>query len=187
MNVGQVIDTNHGQVYVMDRPNSRFVQIMFLEPPYSVRTVQIANLKTGSVANRPDRPKAVKRKGRSKRYAAFQEDGTTSPEYSIWARIKRRCRSGSVMCTEWRDFQVFAKWYHAQPRPETNEFRWIFTHQLLDPDNRFYAPETCHVAPEPLVRTLIRSSNPNVIRQSIEHHRKWIPAELYQRLIENNR
>lgn len=178
---GQIVHTNNGPVCVLEKLNSRFVKIIFLEPPCSISTVQIGNLLRGAVANRPNNPTVLKT---VKCKHSKTVNGQLTPVYSLWNRIRRECRQGAEMRSEWRNFDTFADWYHAQPCPKTDEFRWTFTHRLFDHDNDWYSHETCHVLPEPLVRTVLRSSNPETIRRSAEHHKRWIPADLYQRIID---
>lgn len=171
---GQIVQTSNGPVTVMEKINSRFVTVIFHEPPYSTATVQIGNLLKGSVANRPNNPPNVKRKVKH----GYERSG---PVYAVWSRIRQECRKGGELCPEWKDFQTFAEWYFRQIK-ETDDFRWVFTNRIPDRNNTWYAPETCNVMPEPLVRT-IYAGKPDGIRQSIEHHKRWISTELYNTLI----
>jgi len=178
---GHIILTNAGPVCVIEKLNSRYTKIIFLEPPYSISTVQNSNLLRGMVANRSNSP--VCKKPAEKKHPKTI-DGQATPVYSLWHRIKSDCRRGAEMFSDWRDFDTFADWCHAQPQPETDQFRWIFTHQFFDLENDWYAPETCHILPEPLVRTVLRSSNPATIRRSVEHHKRWILPDLYDRMLQ---
>ncbi|MGL5689410.1 MAG: hypothetical protein ACRDD8_01210 [Bacteroidales bacterium] len=78
--------------------------------------------------------------------------GTTTKEYRAWSGMIRRCFDYENMnkrnmvyedcsiCEEWRNFQVFAKWY--------NENIWCGEKLQVDKDilfkhNKLYSPETC--------------------------------------------
>lgn len=90
---------------------------------------------------------------------------TTTSIYRAWSGMIRRCfdyenmnkrnmvYENCVICEEWRNFQVFAKWY------EEN----IWTEELLQVDkdilikgNKIYSPETCILATSKINKLFVK-------------------------------
>jgi len=81
-----------------------------------------------------------------------------SEEYKVWRGMIARCYDpktqkiqptyiGTIVCKEWHNFQVFAKWYHTQYKEKS----WQLDKDLLsDKENKKYSPQTCIVIPREL-------------------------------------
>lgn len=87
-------------------------------------------------------------------YRAFCK-GRSTREYTLWTHMLERCYDGTEpsyadvsVCTEWHNFQTFAKWCNEQPEFRFKD-RWA-----LDKDISFfktgvaiYSPNTCFFVP----------------------------------------
>lgn len=174
---GQIIQTNNGPVTVMEKVSSRHAVIIFHEPPYTTKTVQITALIAGTVANRPSRPV-----GRHRKYPTL-ENGVATPAYSVWMRMKSEVRKGATIHPGWLNFQTFAEWYYERAIP-TDEFKWMFTHKLFNLRNDRFIPKYCDVLPGPLARIVLnRHSKLENRQKSAEYYKRWISPELYEKLM----
>jgi hypothetical protein len=81
-----------------------------------------------------------------------------STVYSKWNSMIERCYSNKVqknqpsykgcsVCTEWHNFQVFAKWFEENYDPEIMD-GWHLDKDILIKGNKIYSPETCCFVPD---------------------------------------
>lgn len=167
--IGQIVQTNNGPVTIMEKHAGQMVTVIFHEPPYSTSIVHTSNLLKGYVANKPNKP--------------TMHTKTKSTAYSIWQRMRSMRPARYTICNEWTDFAVFSEWYSDQIKPGA-DFKWIFSHKLFDPANRYYGPETCHVVPSPLAKAiLIGKGNSLGVLQSADYYRDWISHKLYKKIV----
>ena len=84
------------------------------------------------------------------------EGNVTTPSYSVWFDMIRRCYSKDfhkerphhkdcTVCEEWLDFQNFAEWYKSQPFTGRGT---QLDKDILVKGNTIYSPETCIVVPK---------------------------------------
>lgn len=153
--VGRVFPTNSGgDLVVIGYVNSKDVIVKFLDehgyivsrPMDKIREGSIKNLYTPSV-----RGVGYIGDGEYRTYDGNKE----SVAYIAWTGALRRCYDSSYheayptyigchMCDEWKNFQVFAKWY------TEHEFYGAGYHldkDLLLEGNKIYSPDACTLIP----------------------------------------
>ena len=85
-------------------------------------------------------------------------EGKQTKEYVSWICMLRRCYSkdalnrnntyiNSAVCTEWHNFQNFAKWFEENWKPWMDS-SWHLDKDLLIKGNKIYSPETCCFIPQ---------------------------------------
>jgi len=86
--------------------------------------------------------------------------------YSSWDNMFSRCYSilldenyptykGCSVVKEWHNFQVFAKWFEENFKPEFMS-KWHLDKDLLVRGNKIYGPETCCFLPQELNKLLTK-------------------------------
>lgn len=91
------------------------------------------------------------------KYYSRDKEGMTY-EYSVWKTMLRRCESNKnysdcVVCDEWQNFQVFAKWLRNN---RFYGFGYDLDKDILSKNNKVYSPETCCLVPRE-INLLFRS------------------------------
>lgn len=90
-------------------------------------------------------------------YTPFK-DGKRSVQYQCWIDMIKRVYSGRThynryenctVCTEWFNFQNFAKWYDENYYTIKDE-RMELDKDILYKNNRIYSPDTCIFVPRPI-------------------------------------
>lgn len=85
-------------------------------------------------------------------------NGKTLKVYQVWNSMKHRCYNAKYheryptyadcsMCEDWKDFQVFAKWFYDNYYEIPNE-KMCLDKDLLVKGNTVYSPETCVFIPQ---------------------------------------
>ena len=153
--VGQVFKTNNGgDLVVIKYVNSKDVTVKFLDEHGCIVRHSMDKIRGGSIKN-PYTP--------SVRGVGYIGDGEYRPyngnkkslAYVAWTGALRRCYDssyheeyptyiGCYVCDEWKNFQVFAKWY--------TEHMFYGAGYHLDKDlliegNKIYSPDACTLVP----------------------------------------
>ena len=146
MDKGEVYSTNnYGELVVLKYIDSKNVLVRFLQTGYE--TIASAyNIRSGSNIRDRLMPKVCG--------IGFSGEGEYSgikdkAAYKCWESMLYRCYDvitlkasanyeGCTVCTEWHNFQTFAKWY----------YKFFKTGYQLDKDklvrgNKLYSPKTC--------------------------------------------
>jgi len=90
--------------------------------------------------------------------------------YSTNNLNKNRCYKDVTVCTQWLNFQEFAKWYDTKYK----EDGWQLDKDLLsDPNNKVYSPTTCVLIPKVLNSFLINSTDEYAGIDFNKQTRKW--------------
>jgi hypothetical protein len=138
---------NHGCIEVIEYVKSSFVRIKFLNTHYET-TVSAGHIRDGKIRN-----KLLPNVYGVGYLGEGQYKGAKALEaYNCWARMIRRCYSdlslkkypsykGCTVCSDWHDFQIFAKWFYDNHPKDGKPYE-------LDKDikfkgNRVYSPNTC--------------------------------------------
>ena len=96
-------------------------------------------------------------------------EGKQTKEYVSWICMLRRCYSkdalnrnntyiNSAVCTEWHNFQNFAKWFTENYNPETMQ-GWHLDKDILIKGNKVYSPDTCCFVPQDVNKIFTKSNN----------------------------
>ena len=94
----------------------------------------------------------------SKGYYKVKVKGKATTAYITWRNMLQRCYDskyhidsptyiGCTVCSEWLDFQVFAKWYSDNYYKLPNEKTHLDKDMLIR-GNKIYSPETCLFIPQ---------------------------------------
>ena len=94
-----------------------------------------------------------------------------TPEYIAWKHMLERCYDekcqeknptykGTMVCSEWHNFQNFAKWYH-ENYPKIKGVKFDLDKDLLQEnvEDKLYSPETCTFLPHN-VNAFLANKNP---------------------------
>lgn len=95
-------------------------------------------------------------------------NGKTTPEYSTWHSMLRRCYSkkfidlnrtyiGCEVCDEWLNFQNFAKWFESNYN--YNNLKYELDKDLLYKNNKIYSPNTCCFIPKEINALFTKRQN----------------------------
>ena len=134
------------------------VDIYFPEYSYLLKNAQYGNFKAGTLkCPYEPRTQGVGYIGVGE-YSSYDEHGEPTKAYGIWSGILQRCygnaqRSkkyntyeGCTVCTEWHNFQNFAKWYE-ENYYEVEGQQMCVDKDLLYQGNKVYSPLTCVIVP----------------------------------------
>lgn len=155
--VGTIYTTNEGyKIEVIKKLEKRRRRVRF-ESGYEV-SVDASGIFRGSVAN-PYHPSVYGvgylGVGRYKSRVRKKE----VQEYRIWSCMIQRCYDkkqykrcpsykGAVVCSEWHNFQNFAKWYE-ENHPKIEGIKFELDKDLLqgEKEEKLYSPKTCVFLP----------------------------------------
>ena len=87
--------------------------------------------------------------------------------YEMWRGMLRRCYKPSsekdklnykncIVCEQWHNFQIFAKWYYENIYDFHNE-KMDLDKDLLVKNNKIYSPQTCLILPHSINSLLCKS------------------------------
>lgn len=128
------------------------VDIYFPEYSYLLKNAQYGNFKAGTLKC-PYEPRlqGIGYVGVGK-YLAYDDQSEPTKAYRVWSSILHRCYGNQkyyencTVCTEWHNFQNFAKWYE-ENYYEVEGQQMCVDKDLLYRGNKVYSPLTCVIAP----------------------------------------
>ena len=147
---------SYGDFKVLKYNNTFNVEIEFLTTGYKT-SVQLSNVKSGSVRD-PYYPivYGVGYMGEGPYKSRPVQNGPQSRCYKIWKEMLGRCycnstssfinygACGVVVCSEWHNFQNYAKWYYKNCINES----YCVDKDFLGKGLKIYSPTTCCFIPE---------------------------------------
>lgn len=124
------------------------------------------------------------------KFICRDDQGTMSPEYSVWANMIKRCYTKydsedqhnplyehTKVCDEWHNYQVFAEWYtsNIQKFLDKGEIPKIDKDLLSDNfRGTLYSPETCVILPNVINCALIQKRTTNTIHNGVHLHKSGL-------------
>ena len=119
-----------------------------------------------------------------------QIKGKNTSEYNTWKHMLERCcdnkyqekkptYKGTTICSEWHNFQNFAKWYE-ENFPKIEGIKFSLDKDLLqeDVENKIYSPTTCVFLPQSVNSFLTNKHSDNTSSYTgVSWHRigkKWV-------------
>lgn len=106
-------------------------------------------------------------------------NGKQTESYRKWFNVLNRCYSekyllkfptynGCSVCDEWKNFQIFAKWFDKNNIPEFD-----LDKDLLMKNNKIYSPQTCCFLPKEINSLLLtRKKVRGVLYIGVTYHKK---------------
>lgn len=150
---GSIHESNRfGRYSIVNYSNANDVEVMFLETGFTRKT-STKSIKLGTVKDLM-KPYLCNVGFIGSGEFKSKYNGKESKPYTVWRGMIRRCYDesasgykyygaiGVYVCSEWHNFQNFAKWY-------TENYKDIYKRYELDKDkkselgNKYYSPETC--------------------------------------------
>lgn len=180
--LGKEFETLCGRCFIIDYREAKDVTVMFYEPVY-VTKCRLSHLKDGLVYN-PLKPCLYG--------VGFTGIGGYSAKndkraYSIWSTMLKRsydvvfqeCKPTYVevsVCSEWLNFQNFAKWYYKNSFStyvDSSDRSYHLDKDLLLKGNKVYSPETCCFIPQELNKlTLNRGKVRGMLPVGVTHFKR---------------
>lgn len=166
--VGEVFIGSYNQkASVIENFNDLNNTIQF-EDGTIIYNIRYGNLCKGSFRN-PNNPeiRGVGYRGIGKHKTSI--DGKHTQAYRTFTKMIERCYSESdgannktyqdvIVCEEWCNFQIFAKWF------DNNYVEgWCLDKDVLVKDNRLYSPKTCCFVPMEINMLFIRHTKSRTI------------------------
>lgn len=179
--VGKIFPTNNGgDCVVVEYINYRNVVVEFMdEHRFRVKTTATAILE-GAVRNNFTRSVSgvgYLGDGKYKRTV----NGKPTIAYQYWRGMLKRCYDdsfqrerptyrGCVVCDEWHNFQVFAKWIYKQGFVDCG---YELDKDILMAGNKVYSPETCCLVPRQINTVLNNcSASRGELPQGVSSYKK---------------
>lgn len=162
LNVGDFFSSNnYGEASVVSVDSASSVLVRFTETGYEC-VVTMDNAMSGRVKDK------LKRSILGFGFIGIGSATSTSKAYVIWRGMIQRCYSvvegrnhhytECSVCDEWRDFQVFAKWYNDK-NPEGKDLQ--LDKDILLEGNKHYSPEKCLLVTQQLNKKFKTSMQTN--------------------------
>jgi len=147
-------NTNGSRMQIIKYNNSLDVVVKF-EDGY-ITTCQYDAFKKGILKNPYD--KTINGVGYLAEgiYESY-DNGMVTKAYQVWCNMMTRCYNekyqekfptykGCTVCTEWHNYQVFAKWFYKNYY-EIDVEQMDLEKDVIHKNNKIYSPETCIFAP----------------------------------------
>lgn len=158
MEKGDIFYNKYGKYIVDDLlPNSKC--IIFWEDFNQKNIVFRYNAKKGKVKPTLNGNEVKFKSG----FFPSKSNGKHTVYYNVWMGIRKRCLnkdrrhpsySDCIICDEWKDFQIFAKWYDENYKEGFN-----IDKDILIKGNKVYSPETCCVVPKEINLAVMNDKN----------------------------
>lgn len=159
--VGQIYNTKHGYVRILDIVNSRRVTVQFIYAPCTIKTVTAGNLRNGLIGPNTERPRKEKAHSRTRIILGqgylgagphrFTENGQMTACYRAWRKMLGDLTIYVTADQRWFNYQHFATWFYDQLNSygpwRAASYKWTMTNRLLVPGAHSYTPQTCCVVP----------------------------------------
>ncbi len=148
---GNIYTTNSsGKLVITKYINHRNVEVRFIDTGYQA-TVRMDNIRRGGVKD-PLYPSVYGVGFIGVGSYKVSTKGKVDKSYKAWHSMLERCYSegvqnryptyiGCAICEEWRNYQLFAKWYYENYPDDGGKYE--LDKDILVDGNKVYSPETC--------------------------------------------
>lgn len=174
-NIGETFDGKYGRLVVLEYNHAKDVLVKFVDTGYKCRT-QIDKIRKGQIKD-PYFPSlyGVGYFGVGY-YKAKNKDGKNSKPYNVWLNMLGRCYNpksdrynaygakGVTVCSEWHNYQNFAKWYTIN-----NHNEWELDKDILFKGNTVYSPNTCCFVPKEVNNLLTGKDSKKDLPSGVTH------------------
>lgn len=104
--------------------------------------------------------------------------------YRLWARLLRIDRGteynkSGILCEEWKDFDVFDKWYE-ENYYNINDEKMELTYKLYDFDNDLISPHTTCFLPQSINHIFYKPHYYEKLAVKLDEYKEMLPTKIYE-------
>jgi hypothetical protein len=158
------VNTNGSKMKIIKYKNKDDIDVLFIEQNYIKKNVKYRAFLKGNVKSPYD--KSVYGVGYIGEGKYSHKEYSTI--YNSWANMIQRCYLESFhikqpsykdchVCSEWHNFQTFAKWYEANAYNTDSKLE--LDKDILFKNNKIYSPKTCVLVPKNINILLVKANS----------------------------